>query len=169
MKIQELTARNTTSDVVEPVRLALQELNIRSVEFRDPFSIITTLSCSYEKLNGLNHLLVFVGTQGAETYLQIYDYYVELHNFGELSGLITDKFVGFDKYVESVLSADQTRLCKSSSISHFVSNGFRFSDNKFEHVFLVYIEELGVFKFESNELQEFKEFIDKNMSYLMDD
>lgn len=167
MKIEELTARNTSSDLVESVRVGLQELNIQSIEFRDPFSIVTTLSCSYETLNGLNHLLVFVGRQEAVVYLQIHELYVDLQNFSELSVNITDNFLEFDEYVVNTLGGNKEKLCKLNDLSHFISNGFRFTNGNFEHVYLVYIEFLGVFKFEKHEFQEFKDFIDRHISYFL--
>lgn len=164
MQIKELTARNTEDEIVVPVKRKLDDLKIKSYEFRDPFSIVTSLTCYHEKMNGLNHLLVFVGAQDAATYLSIREFYVELNHFETLSQYITDDFLEFDAYVET-LFGKCSKLSKVSDISYFISNGFRFINNDFEHVYLVYIEAIGVFKFEKGELPELKKFISEHRHY----
>lgn len=172
MKIKELSARNTTPVMEKIIEKKLNELDLKTYIFKDPFSIITSVSCykidnNQLRSEGLNHLLFFIGEENDSIYFGVRENYIKIKTIEVINREFSNGFAEFDNYVSQFKNTNE-EITQSSSISHNIGRGLRLKNNSFEECYIVYLETIGVFKFENNEFEEFKNFIDNQQSFIND-
>lgn len=172
MKITELSARNTTEEMEQRIEQKLNELGLDTFIFKDPFSIITSVTV-IQKGNvrsELNHLLCFIGQENDDLYFFTSENYRPMKTIEALYKEFSNRFEVFDNYVLPLRNNNymnnHKEIAQSQSISHHIGRGLRLKGNIFEECYLVYLETIGIFKFEVNEFKQFKKIIDSNTGFI---
>jgi hypothetical protein len=174
MKIKELYVKDITPTMEKIIEKKLNELDLKAFIFKDHFSIKTSVSCFKKDIHKLgkeelNHLLFFIGEKDGSIYFCVNEIYIKMKRIEVLNKEFSNNFIEFDNYISQFKKDNERdKITQSNSISHNIGRGLCLTNNHFKECYIVYLDTIGVFKFEKNEFGEFKKIIDEHKKFIED-